>query len=374
MDGDSHHVRAAGVVVAPHLLEQRRRWHDRARVRHQAVQQPKFSYGQAHLLARFRYRMLGHVEGDAADLEARLGHPFDRPLLAAAPQLSTNTCNKLTVAERFREIVVGAQLKATHLVLFRVERREHDHRQRRAAAQLLEHVQTARRAQIDVQDDEVRMALLKDANGRARVVRRDRLQTCPLQRKRQQVDQLAIVVNQQDPHCANSVLLTCSMQGEPDARAVAGCAVDANAAAMRFDDAFGDREPQSDPGRVTVCPHAVETLEQTYLLLGCDPWPLILNANTHHSTERTGHDTYYGLIWAVFRRIRQEIREHLARIPLIGHYRRRVLGYVNLDALATHIDRRLDDLQGVGYAVAQSHFARGDHKMAGLDAAGAEQI
>src|SRR5437870_8440793 len=44
---------------------------------------------------------------------------------------------------------------------------------------------------------------------------------------------------------------SCSMQGEPDARAVAGRAVDTNTAAMRFDDALGDREPESDPRRIT---------------------------------------------------------------------------------------------------------------------------
>src|SRR5947209_9517935 len=42
--------------------------------------------------------------------------------------------------------------------------------------------------------------LFEDAQGGARVVRRDRLKPRPFQRKRQQVDQLAIVVNQQDPH------------------------------------------------------------------------------------------------------------------------------------------------------------------------------
>src|ERR1700738_3334445 len=71
----------------------------------------------------------------------------------------------------------------------------------------------------------------------------------------------------------------CGMQREPDARAVAGRAVDANSAAVRFDDALGYGKPEADPRRVTVCPNAVKTLEQTSLLLGGDPWPLILHAN-----------------------------------------------------------------------------------------------
>src|ERR1700730_1677300 len=56
--------------------------------------------------------------------------------------------------------------------------------------------------------------------------------------------------------------LACGMQGEPDARAVTGRAVDANTAAVSFDDALGDREPESDPRRITVCAYAVKTLEQ----------------------------------------------------------------------------------------------------------------
>ena len=66
----------------------------------------------------------------------------------------------------------------------------------------LEHVQAARGAQIDVQHDQIGVALLEQAQRAGRVVGSDRLQPGPLERKRQQVDQLAVVVNEQDAHCA----------------------------------------------------------------------------------------------------------------------------------------------------------------------------
>src|SRR5258708_23459321 len=138
------------------------------------------------------------------------------------------------------------------------------------------------------------------------------------------------------------------MQGEPDARAVAGCTIDSNAAAVRFDDALCDREPEADPGRITVRPDAVKTLEQSNLLLGRDPRPLVLDANAHHVTQRTGDHTDKRLLGTVLRRIRQQSRKHLALVTPIGHHRRHVLGYVDVDLLTAYIDRRLDHLQGVG--------------------------
>src|SRR4051812_46138614 len=75
-------------------------------------------------------------------------------------------------------------------------------------------------------------------------------------------------------------------QGEPHAGARTYLRVDADAAAVRFDNALGDRQAEADPGRITVGAHTIETLEQTALLLGRDAGPLVRDSYTHHGTGR----------------------------------------------------------------------------------------
>src|SRR5919202_643109 len=77
-----------------------------------------------------------------------------------------------------------------------------------------------------------------------------------------------------------------AVQGEPDARAAAHLAVDADAAAVCLDDALGDSQAEADARRVAVCAHAVEAFEQASLLLGRDAWPLVLDADAHHAAVR----------------------------------------------------------------------------------------
>ena len=82
-------------------------------------------------------------------------------------------------------------------------------------------------------------------------MRADRLEASPLQRERQQIDQLAIVVNQQvRVHLGGLRQARRCRKREPDPRAAARLAVDADAAAVRFDDALGDGQPESDARRV----------------------------------------------------------------------------------------------------------------------------
>src|ERR1700716_2905195 len=57
-------------------------------------------------------------------------------------------------------------------------------------------------------------------------------------------------------------------QGEPHGRPAARLAVDADTAAVSFDDALGDSEPKAHARCISIGPHTIETLEQTDLLLG----------------------------------------------------------------------------------------------------------
>src|SRR5260370_32383079 len=71
-------------------------------------------------------------------------------------------------------------------------------------------------------------------------------------------------------------------QSKPDASATSELTVDANAAAMRFDDAFCNRQAEPHARRVRIRPHTIETFEQACLLLPRDAATLILDAYPHH--------------------------------------------------------------------------------------------
>ena len=166
------------------------------------MQQSELRDRQPDLLAPLGYRVFGQVEREAAHLQPCLARARRTPVLAAAPEVRANTCDQFAMAERLGQVVVGAGLQSTNFVIFRVESREHDHGQRRPTPQLLEDVEPFRCAQINVEHDQVRMALLEQAQSSRGVMGRDRLQARPSKGKSQYIDQLAIVVNQQDPHGA----------------------------------------------------------------------------------------------------------------------------------------------------------------------------
>ena len=170
------------------------------------------------------------------------------PVLATAPQLRADAGDQLAMAERLGQVVVSPELEPAHLVLFRVERGEHDDGQLATSAQLLQHVQPVRIAEVDVEHHQVGLALLVLTHCAGGVVGGDGLQTSPLERKRQQVDQLAIVIDQQDPHVdpAHPELVEGRRQREPHPRTRAELAVDADAATVRLDDALGDGQSKSD--------------------------------------------------------------------------------------------------------------------------------
>src|SRR5215207_4761343 len=88
-------------------------------------------------------------------------------------------------------------------------------------------------------------------------------------------------------------------QGEPHACARAQLAVDADAAAMRLDDAFGDRQPEPDAWRIGIGAHAIEPLEEAGLLLARDTGPLIRDADANHVNRGPGHDADDGSLGAV---------------------------------------------------------------------------
>ena len=105
--------------------------------------------------------MLRHVEYDAAHLEPCLGRFAHRPFLPATAELGANARNELAMAEWLGQVVVSSSFQSAHLVLFGIERSQHDDGQLRASSQLLEHFEPIRGAQIDVEHHQVRVALLE---------------------------------------------------------------------------------------------------------------------------------------------------------------------------------------------------------------------
>src|SRR6266511_2345106 len=89
---------------------------------------------------------------------------------------------------------------------------------------------------------------------------------------------------------------------------------------MGFDDAFGDRQPESDPGLIVARSDPVEPLEQARLLLRRDAWAAIFNGDPHVTAGSLGPYPDQFTVRAVLRGVSQQVREHLSHVRSIGQY------------------------------------------------------
>ncbi len=134
--------------VAEDLLARRRT----SAVEEQVAQQSKFQVGQRDRFA---------LAGDRLVLEVHLQPSHEirsrlvlRLILAAAKD-RLHTGEKLLRRKRLGEVVVGAELKAAHLVLMAAEPGEHENRGAHApGASLTQHVEAAAAGKLRVQDDQ----------------------------------------------------------------------------------------------------------------------------------------------------------------------------------------------------------------------------
>ena len=112
-----------------------------------------------------------HTHGDGVEVgQQMLAAIDDRGFLpggigVAAPQHGAHAGRQLPKTERLDDVVVGADVEPRHPVAFAGARRQHDDgnvRSRRARAQDAAHFEAAQHRQVQVQQDQVRLAIGDD--------------------------------------------------------------------------------------------------------------------------------------------------------------------------------------------------------------------
>src|SRR5687768_4275199 len=121
-----------------------------------------------------------------------------------------------------------------------------------------------------------------------------------------------------------TVALPRERQGEPDGRAAAGRALEADLAAVGLDDAPRDTEPEADPGAVVAGAGAVEALEEPGLVRRRDAGPAVADAQPDGAAGARGRDADRLPLRAVLRGVGQQVHQGLARVAAVGQHRRQV--------------------------------------------------
>src|SRR6478672_11265003 len=104
--------------------------------------------------------MAKNAEGFLVDLQLRIlirGRIFAG---VASPPDGSHACDELANAERFREVVIGAELESGDAVAFRTAGGQHQNRDRsplRIAPKLTADRQAIEIGQIEIENDEVRL-------------------------------------------------------------------------------------------------------------------------------------------------------------------------------------------------------------------------
>ena len=135
------------------------------------------------------------IEADGADgqhLFVVLGHRD------ASPQDGSHAGHQLTEAERLGDVVAGSQLEAEHDVDLGVPGRDHDDRHRLEGAHLLADLDAGLVGQHDVEEDEVGVHPVEEAQRLVPVARRLDGEALPGQARREGLSIRLLVVDHQD--------------------------------------------------------------------------------------------------------------------------------------------------------------------------------
>src|SRR5215212_4971217 len=204
IDRDAHHVRRTGIVVSPDLPQDRSGGDQGADIDHQVLEQTKLGDGQVERAAILGRLVLRNVEREGSHLQPSVDRLVDGRRPPIAPKLGADTSDQLAVAERLDDVVVGTELECHHLVVLAVASGQHNRGDLASAAQVLEDVETAPGAQVDVQDSEVGTRLLQETERRRHIVRHLHAKPRAPQREIEQVDQVTVVFDDEDVHGPSS--------------------------------------------------------------------------------------------------------------------------------------------------------------------------
>ena len=239
------------------------------------LQQPPLGRRQVDLVLAAPHGSRAQVDPDVVDLEpgaARLGR---RPA-----QERPYPGQELRGAERLRQVVVGAEVERGDLVLLGVAHRQHEDRHRAEPPDLPAGGEPVDVRQVEVEHDEVGLAVADRADRGAPVGRRRDAEVAGEQRPLHRAEDLGLVVDDEDRRVAHA-----RREPEPDRRAAARGVGRPDLAAHRGDEALADRE--TEPGTQARRPflQPVERREQQLLVAEREAGPVVDHLHDDHAVR-----------------------------------------------------------------------------------------
>src|SRR5262249_47501182 len=149
---------------------------------------------------REMHRAAALPDGPALRLDLDVAEVQER---RAAPRLATakerpSSGDELGDAERLRHVVVGTLVQQTHLLALLVSDGEHEDRQRRAAPDLLDELESVDARHGEVGDDEVKFSVLEAIERLLAVDRADDFVPLPLECVAHDLADRGLVVGEED--------------------------------------------------------------------------------------------------------------------------------------------------------------------------------
>ena len=127
-------------------------------------------------------------------------HAFAGVVRRRAAKDRVHASQQFLDAERLDDVVVGAGAQTADAVGRRIARGQEDHRHLRAGrAQVVQHAEAVEAGHHHVEHDQVRVVLGDRHQGRRAVVGGDRLEAVEAQRGRDEVGDVVLVVDDEDP-------------------------------------------------------------------------------------------------------------------------------------------------------------------------------
>jgi len=136
------------------------------------------------------------VQEEPCALEAFAGYG-DR--LSGPTEQRTHAGDKLAGREGLREVIVGTELEPNYLVELGIARREHQDGHIALLPDAAAHLEAVEIGQHDVEEHDVRPALMERLEAAFAVLSRENLEAFLAQRVTERVTQIRVVVDENDP-------------------------------------------------------------------------------------------------------------------------------------------------------------------------------
>ena len=197
-------LKVVPVLRAPHLAQQFAAEDHLAGVGGEVLEQLPLGAGHRDLLAVAVYQPLAQVNGDVPR-----AHHLLNAYPGRAPQHRADPGTHLICPERLDDVVIRAQLQATHLIYFAVTGGDQDDRHRRPLAQCAQHLVARHFGHHHVEQDDVGTLSFGDGKRFVAARRCDHAKSLGSQFQRDQPEDSHFIIDSEYErfigHCAGSI-------------------------------------------------------------------------------------------------------------------------------------------------------------------------